>query len=158
MRFRLLTIQRGVPVLAAGHKDTIDLTQDLPSLIVVVYLGQIHGVGAIALESLSKILIGSTISTPRIIALPRYTNNRPLVHIGNLDLRNVPVLVKPQVCCYRIPEVARTNRRPQLGFGFVGHSHHCFQFFYCANVKSGIGAVKDFHLRIIFGGVDYIVV
>lgn len=43
-----------------------------------------------------------------------------------------------------------------IAFACVGLSHHCFQFFYCVN--SGIGAVKDFHLRIIFGGVDYIVV
>ena len=154
MRFRLLTIQRGVPVLAAGHKDTIDLTQDLPSLIVVVYLGQIHGVGAIALESLGKPLVIAT----NIIFFPGNTHDGALVHIGNLDLRNVPVLVKPQVCRYRMPEGARTNRRPQLVFGCVGLSHHCFQFFHCVNVKSGIGAVKDFHLRIIFGGVDYIVV
>ena len=154
MRGLLLIIEVRIPVLAAGHKDTIDLTQNFPSLIGIVYLGQIHGVGAIALESLGKPLVIAT----NIIFFPGNTHDGALVHIGNLDLRNVPVLVKPQVCCYRMPEVARTNRRPQLGFGCVGHSHHCFQIFHCVNVKSGIGAVKDFHLRIIFGGVDYIVV
>lgn len=54
MGIRFFIIKTGVPVLAAGHKHTVDAGEDVLRLCVGLHLRQEDDLGAVALEGLGE--------------------------------------------------------------------------------------------------------
>ena len=114
-----LIIQAGVPVLAAGHENTIDLGKNLAGLSGGGNLRHEHGIGAVALKGLSKALIVAANGIP----LPGDTHHGTSGNVGNGDLHHVAGSIQAQVGSDSLVQGALAHLNAKLGGGSVGLAH-----------------------------------
>ena len=118
-----LIVQGGVPVLAAGEEDAVDLAQDLLGLLGVVDLGQVHGDGAVALIRLGKSLIVRADG----ILLPGDAHDGTLADVGDGDGNHAAVGVQAQVSSDGLADGALAGISSQSDGGFVHLAHDSLQ-------------------------------